>query len=211
VDGYVAISSAVRERIRSFYGVDAAVIHPPVEIQEFDPTRKKEPESFLWVHRLVSYKRPLVVAEAFRGSPYRLTMVGVGPLEQELRATLPPNVTLLSWISREELARLYAEASGFIHIGEEDFGITMVEALASGTPVIALNRGGSLDIVRDGLDGLLIEAADCETVRAAVERLAAERWHPSTLAARAAEFSHARFVKRMIDFVNGVRDRKDAA
>ena len=72
-----------------------------------------------------------------------VTMVGIGPLESELRGMLPPNVELRTWVSREELAELYATSCGFIHVGEEDFGITMVEAMASGTPVIALDGGGA--------------------------------------------------------------------
>ncbi len=102
-------------------------------VDELDPAAPKEPGRFLWVHRLVPYKRPEVVAEAFRGLPHSLTMVGIGPLEQRLRARLPPNVELRGWLSRSELRELYARASGFIHIGEEGFGISMVEALASGT------------------------------------------------------------------------------
>ncbi len=156
VDQYVANSSAVQERIRRFYGRHAEVIHPPVDIGDLDATRDKDPGSYLWVHRLVRYKRPLEVAEAFRGLPYRLTMVGIGPLEEALRERLPPNVELRGWLSRPELAELYATSSGFIHVGEEDFGITMVEALAAGTPVLALNRGGGRDIVRDGSDGRLL-------------------------------------------------------
>jgi glycosyltransferase involved in cell wall biosynthesis len=202
---YAAISTAVRNRIRAFYGLEAEVIHPPVEVGEFDPTREKAPGSFLWVHRLVSYKQPFAVAEAFRGLPYRLTMVGVGPLERELRATLPDNVTLLGWTSRDELARLYAEASGFIHVGEEDFGITMVEALASGTPVLALDRGGARDIVRDEDDGVLVAEPAVPVIRAAVERLVAGSWRPADLARRASRFSRERFVAEMRAFVGEAR------
>ena len=194
-DSYVAISEAVRERIQRFYGRDAVVIHPPVDVAEFDPARTKEPGRFLWVHRLVTYKHPDVVAEAFRGLPYRLTMVGVGPLEARLRATLPPNVELRGWVDRRELVRLYAESSGFIHVGEEDFGITMVEALASGSPVVALNRGGAADIVRPGIDGVVIDEPDVAVLRAAVESVAAREWQPDALAARARAFSRERFVE----------------
>jgi len=191
---YVAISNAVRDRIRRFYERDAAVIYPPVDIEEFDPTQEKDAERFLWVHRLVGYKHPELVIEAFRGLPYRLTMVGIGPLETRVRKDLPANVDLRGWLSREELARLLARSAGFIHVGDEDFGMTMVEALASGTPVIALNRGGARDIVRDGIDGLLIDRPDPATIRSAVRALSQSRWDPAPLADRARCFSRARFL-----------------
>jgi glycosyltransferase involved in cell wall biosynthesis len=203
-DAYVAISSAVRDRIRRFYGRDADVIHPPVDVDDLAPAADRDPDRFLWVHRLVSYKRPDVLVEAFRGLPYRLTMVGVGPLEAELRRDLPPNVELLPWLSREELAKLYARSAGFLHVGEEDFGISMVEALAAGTPVVALAAGGALDIVRDGVDGVLVERPEPALVRAAVQRVAAERWDAQALVARAEEFSRERFVSRLRDRVQAL-------
>ena len=196
-DAYAANSEAVRRRIRRFYGRDATVIHPPVEVDEFDATAEKEEGRFLWVQRLVSYKRPELVAEAFRDLPYRLTMVGVGPLEGRVRESLPPNVELRGWVSRDELRGLYERASGFIHVGEEDFGIAMVEALAAGTPVIALDAGGALDIVRDGTDGVLIERPERGLLREAVRRVAGSTWDPAALHARALEFSHERFLERM--------------
>jgi glycosyltransferase involved in cell wall biosynthesis len=200
--GYAAISTAVRDRVRAFYGRDARVIHPPVDVADLDPTHAKEPGHFLWVHRLVPYKRPEVVAEAFRGLPYRLTMVGVGPLERRLRASLPPNVQLRAWVDRRELARLYGRAHGFLHVGEEDFGITMVEALAAGTPVIAVNRGGATDIVEHGRHGLLIEEPTVPLVREAVTALAERRWDRAELARRASEFSRERFVQRLGDYID---------
>jgi glycosyltransferase involved in cell wall biosynthesis len=199
---YAAISEAIRDRIQRFYGRDAVVIHPPVEIGEFDAAVEKEPGRFLWVHRLVPYKHPELVAEAFRGLPYQLTMVGVGPLEEKLRANLPPNVELLGWVSREELARLYSRAEGFVHIGEEDFGITMVEALAAGTPVVALNAGGARDIVRDGVDGILIEHAELDELRQAVRSLADREWDPAALVVRARSFSSERFVERLREWID---------
>jgi glycosyltransferase involved in cell wall biosynthesis len=168
-----------------------------VEVDEFDSSAEKEPGRFLWVNRLVSYKRPEVVAEAFRGLPYNLTMVGIGPLEDRLRATLPPNVHLRDWVSRQELISLFERAAGFVHVGEEDFGIAMVEALAAGTPVIALSSGGAKDIVRDGEDGALVGRPEVEEVRRAVCTVAEAQWDPQALAARADTFSKRRFLERL--------------
>lgn len=194
---FAANSSAVRDRIRVFYGRDATVIHPPVDVARLDATQEKEPGHFLWVHRLVPYKQPELVMEGFRDLPYRLTMVGIGPLEGRLRKRLPPNVELRGWVSRAELTELYGRASGFIHVGEEDFGITMVEALAAGTPVVALDAGGSRDIVRDGRDGVLIERAELRPLQQAVRAMAARRWDPQALRCRAREFSTERFLDQM--------------
>jgi glycosyltransferase involved in cell wall biosynthesis len=201
-DGIVANSTAVAERIRAFYGRSAQVIPPPVDVDSLDPSVQKDEGHFLWVHRLVDYKRPEVVLEAFRDLPYRLTMVGIGPLRSRLAADLPPNVELRDWVPRAELEELFARASGFIHVAEEDFGITIVEALGAGTPVIALNRGGATDIVRPDLDGLLIAEPTVEALRAAVTELASRSWDPKALADRAGTFSRENFLRRMSERVS---------
>jgi glycosyltransferase involved in cell wall biosynthesis len=201
-DAFAANSTAVRERIRRFYGRAATVIHPPVAVDEFDAAGEKEDGHFLWTQRLVSYKRPEIVAESFRGLPYRLTMIGVGPLEQRLRASLPPNVELRGWIPREELRGLFARASGFVHVAEEDFGIATVEALAAGLPVVALDAGGAQDIVRPGLDGALIERAELGPLRDAIRSVAETAWDPAALRARALEFSTERFLERMREWLD---------
>jgi glycosyltransferase involved in cell wall biosynthesis len=198
-DVYVANSSAVAERIDAFYGRDAVVVPPPVAVGDFPSEVERDPTHFLWVHRLVPYKRPLEVAAAFRElRGMRLTMVGVGPLERELRAVLPDNARLLGWIPRERLARLFAGAAGFIHVGEEDFGISMVEALAAGTPVLAAERGGARDIVRPGIDGVLIsDPANPARIRDGVLGLGAGNWDRGRLRDRAASFSEERFRSRL--------------
>lgn len=196
-DAFAANSTAVRDRIRRFYGREAEVIHPPVDVDELDPTLEKEPGHFLWVHRLVPYKQPELVMEAFRDLPYRLTMVGVGPLEARLRRRLPGNVQLLPWVSRLELAELFGRASGFVHVAEEDFGISTVEALASGTPVVALDAGGARDIVRPGVDGVLIPTAEPTALKEGIRAVATGSWDTETLRGRALEFSTERFLERM--------------
>jgi glycosyltransferase involved in cell wall biosynthesis len=200
-DVYLANSTAVAERIRTLYGREATIVPPPVAVEDFRRDVERDPTRFLWVHRLVPYKRPLEVAEAFRELPdLRLTMVGVGPLEDALRAALPPNVELLGWLGREQLARLFAGAAGFIHVGEEDFGISMVEALAAGTPVLAADRGGARDIVRPGRDGVLIsDPTDPAQIRAGAREIAAGGWDAEDLREGANRFSEERFRERLGD------------
>jgi len=200
-DVYVAISTAVAERVAAFYGREAVVVPPPVSVGDFPNEVRRDPTRFLWVHRLVSYKRPLEVAAAFRELPdLRLTMVGVGPLEPKLRAMIPPNVELLGWLPRERLAELFAGAAGFIHVGEEDFGISMVEALAAGTPVLAADRGGARDIIRPGIDGILLsQPTNSERVREGVLELAGRTWDRGLLRERARDFSEERFQARLAD------------
>jgi glycosyltransferase involved in cell wall biosynthesis len=198
-DLYIANSSAVADRIARFYGREAVVVPPPVAVDDFPRDVPRDPTSFLWVHRLVAYKRPLEVAEAFRGLPdLRLTMVGVGPLESELRATAPANVELLGWVPRARLAELFAGAAGFVHVGEEDFGISMVEALAAGTPVLGADAGGARDIVRPERDGVLIsDPADPEQIRRGVRELVERSWDADDLRHSAQRFSEARFRERL--------------
>jgi glycosyltransferase involved in cell wall biosynthesis len=207
VDHYIANSTAVQDRIRRFYGRDSVVIHPPVDVADFDPSVPKERDHFLWVHRLVPYKRPEEVMDAFRDLPYRLTMVGVGPLEPRLRARCPPNVEVLGWLDRARLAGLFERSGGFIHVGEEDFGITMVEALAAGTPVIALGRGGATDIVRDGVDGIILRDLEPPSLRRAIQRLASTDWDPEALARRAQSFSRDRFSRELRAYAEHALER----
>ena len=203
-DVYVANSTAVAERIERFYGREATVVPPPVATGDFPRDVERDPSHFLWVHRLVPYKRALEVADAFRELPdLRLTMVGLGPLEAELRAKAPDNVELLGWTARDELARLFAGAGGFIHVGEEDFGISMVEALAAGTPVVAADRGGARDIVRPGVDGVRIaNASDPAEIRAGIRELAAREWDPEELRRSAERFSEHRFQERFAEVLH---------
>jgi len=203
-DGFVANSTAVKQRIEQFYGREAEVIPPPVDVEEFTAHEEKDPGHFLWVSRLIDYKRPELVMEAFEGLPYRLTMVGIGPLEPRLRSRLPPNVELLGWTSQTKPGQLYARPSGFIHVGEEDFGITFVEALAAGTPVIALARGGARDVIRPGIDGVLLDFASITTLRDAIESLASERWDRERLVERSREFTRDRFLTRMSAYVHSL-------
>jgi glycosyltransferase involved in cell wall biosynthesis len=197
VTQFVANSRAVGERIFRTYGRSATVIHPPVDTDYFSPGGRRT-GYFLYAGRLVSYKQPDILVEAFRNMrDQELVIAGAGPMLEKLRSTAPANVHFVVKPSDEHLRELYRGASALLHPGEEDFGITMVEAQSCGTPVIALRRGGALDIVSDGQTGVLFEAATPGSVRAAVERSQDIAWDVQRLVASASRFSRTAFAEKI--------------
>jgi glycosyltransferase involved in cell wall biosynthesis len=196
VDRFVANSSAVADRIRRFYGRGAEVVHPPVRTDFFTPGGERE-DFFLYVGRLVSYKRPELVVEAFRGLDARLLVVGDGHLRARLERDAPPNVEFLGEQGDEALRELYRGARAFVYPADEDFGIVMAEVQACGTPVIGLRRGGAVDIVEDGETGWLLETQDPEELRGAITRAAVEELDPAAIRRNAERFGSGRFRDEM--------------
>jgi glycosyltransferase involved in cell wall biosynthesis len=192
IDRFLANSSAVAERIQRFYGRDAAVVHPPVRTDFFTSGGERR-GTFLYVGRLVAYKRADLAVEAFRGLPYELTVVGSGPGAEALRRDAPSNVRFAGDVSDDELRDLYRGAVALVAPGVEDFGIVMAEAQACGTPVIAPNGGGAKDIVVDGVTGWLVDELSADAFGRAV-RLAAETpLDPAEIERSAQRFSAERF------------------
>lgn len=200
---FVANSSAVASRIERYYGRPATVIHPPVRTSFFTPGGERG-DDFLYVGRLVSYKRPDLVVEAFATLPYRLLVVGEGHLGPRLRERATPNVEFLGEVGDEELRELYRSARALVYPAEEDFGLVMAEAQACGTPVVGLASGGAADIVEPGCTGWLIEHQTVEELRAAVRRAAQESPDPAEIARRAQRFSSERFRREIRAAVESV-------
>ena len=147
VDRFVANSAFVASRVRRYYGRDADVIHPPVDTELFSPSHDDPGEYYLMVSALVESKRVEDAVEAFGRLGRPLKIVGTGPLLRTLRRRARANVELLGWQTDEQLRRLYAGARAVIVCGIEDFGIVPLEANAMGRPVVALGRGGALEVV----------------------------------------------------------------
>jgi len=158
VDHFVANSWNVRRRIWRTYRRRARVVYPPVAIESF---HHDQPEGyFLIVAEMVAYKRLDYAVRAFARNGRRLKIVGDGPEHGALKRLAAPNIEFCGRVSDRQLRQLYARSNALLMPGEEDFGITMVESLASGKPVIACARGGALEIVRDKCGVLYPEATE---------------------------------------------------
>lgn len=170
VDRFVANSNFVRQRIAKVWRRDASVVHPPIDSSLFTPAVDVG-DFYLWVGQLVPYKRPDIAVDAFTANGLPLVVVGSGGMAKRLRARAGPNVTFIERMDFNELRQAYARCKALVMTAEEDFGITPVEAMASGRPVIAYGRGGALDSVEDGLTGLLYHHQHPEALIEAVERM----------------------------------------
>jgi glycosyltransferase involved in cell wall biosynthesis len=194
VDQFVAISKTVAERIRRFYGRESMVIYPPVDVNFFSPDDSiaREP-FFLIVSALVPYKRIDMAIESFNHMQRPLLIVGTGPEYRALKKIAQPNVSFLGRVDATELRRLYRTATALVQSGEEDFGINIVEALASGCPVIAYGKGGALETVTEGESGLFFNDLTAGALAAAVDKIGSIRFNKSLMRATATRFSSERF------------------
>ncbi|WP_205625057.1 glycosyltransferase [Geminicoccus roseus] len=204
-DRMIANSEFIRRRIQKIYRRDATVIHPPVRLQDFAPAARKD-DYFIAISRFVPYKRTELICAAFAKMPeLKLKVIGDGA--GMARVERSPNVELLGTLPRAEVARLLAGARALIFAAEEDFGITVVEAQAAGTPVIAYGRGGVLDSVRPAplpdATGLFFSEQTVEAICTALRRFqdGEAAFQPQALIRNASRFGEERFRARYQRFV----------
>jgi glycosyltransferase involved in cell wall biosynthesis len=190
VDHFVANSKHIARAIQACYGRDADVVYPPVDVARFAASPGARDDYFVTVSRLVPYKRVDLLIEAFRRLPdCSLVVLGDGPDRATLMRGSPANVAWRGFVDDEELARCLAGAQAFVYAAQEDFGITLVEAQAAGTPVIAYVDGGAPEIVRGLTEpdptGVLFEMQTVDAIVAAVRTFLQRREHISRDACRA--------------------------
>ncbi len=204
VDDFIAISTAVQDRIRDIYGRTSTVIHPPVDTGAFRPRMAAPREGFyLVVSRLVPYKRIDLAVSAFNRMPDRnLVIVGDGRDAAALKAMAGSNIRFTDYLPRREVVDLMQQCRGFIFPGEEDFGITPVEAMSAGSPVVALRAGGALDTVADQQTGIFFDHSEPEALREAIEEIETIDWDPEVLYRQADQFDTGLFRKRFQHFLS---------
>lgn len=200
VDHFIANSETVKHRINRYYRRDSDVIFPPVEVNDFQPNDNKK-SYYLIGGRLVSYKRYDLVVEAFTKTGLPLKVFGSGPMEQQLKKMAGDNVTFVGRVSNTERAHLFENAIAFIHPQEEDFGITPVESMAAGRPVIAYRKGGATETIIDGVTGQFFDHQTWEEIADTVLHFDHTQYDPKKIREHAETFSLQLFHKNIHDYV----------
>lgn len=205
-DVIVTNSRTSQARIKRYYQRDAEVIEPPVDIDRI-PLSVKPGTFWLTGGRLVAYKRFDLVVRAFAKLNAPLKVFGDGPERDKLRRIAGPKTEFLGHIPEEVKLDLFQNAIAFLHPQVEDFGITAVEAMAAGRPIIAFGQGGAAETVLDGVTGRFFEVQCWEDIGNAAMRFDPSRYDPRRIRAHAERFSKREFQSRFREFVNGHLNR----
>jgi glycosyltransferase involved in cell wall biosynthesis len=200
-DVMVAISSAVKNRIKKYYGRDSQVISPPVEIDKFKNQDLKSKGFFLVVNRLVPYKRVDLAVEAFNELGLPLVIVGEGSEKRRLKSMAKDNILFVDYLTDAELADYYKKCEAFIFPQEEDFGIVAVEAQAAGKPVIAYKAGGARDTVIEGETGIFFEKQNVKSLIKAINKFRNSSFDSKAIVKNAEGFSKERFKEEFLKLV----------
>ena len=209
VDEFIAISHFIARRIEKVYGRESSVIYPPVDIESYTIGQGRE-DYYVTASRMVPYKRIDLMVEAFAKMPdRRLVVIGDGPEFDKINKLAAPNISLLGHQSHEVLKSHLQRAKAFVFAAEEDFGIAPLEAMACGTPVIALGRGGARETVVDGVSGILYKEQSVESLTKAVKRFESfgSLFEATAVRRHAVQFSAARFRSEFTDFVSDAMAR----
>jgi glycosyltransferase involved in cell wall biosynthesis len=202
VDYFIANSQEVAGRIQKFYHRDSAVIYPPIEIPD---SRFQIPNSknyFLAGGRLVASKNFDLIIKTFNKLGLPLKFYGSGPACESLKEIAGPSVEILGRVSDEELSELYAGALAYVLAEkDEDFGMTPVEAMGFGTPVIAYRGGGYLESIVEGKTGVFFDELTVESLSDAIQKFEKMKFNSEDCITQARKFSSVRFKKEIKEFV----------
>lgn len=195
VDRFIANSQVVAARIARYYGRSSTVIAPPVELAPFQPWA---PGNFyLAGGRLIPYKRLDLVVRAFTALGLPLKIFGAGRAREQLQQLAGPNVEFLGQISEQQRRDLFASCLAFIFPGEEDFGITPLEAMAAGRPVIAYGAGGALETIVEGVTGRFFHEQSAAALAVAVAASRSDQYDARVIRCHAEQFSRGVFLAKV--------------
>lgn len=208
VDEFIANSPVVAERIRKYYRRDAVVIPPPVETSRFpfNPDLQTG-DYFLILSRLIPYKRIDLAIEACNRLQLPLAIIGDGRDVARLRGLAGPTIRFLGRLPDAEVVQYYQHCRAFLFPGEEDFGITPLEAQACGRPVIAYGAGGALGSIVEGVTGEFFRQQTVDSLVEVLTRFDEKRYDPTTIRKHALAFDTPHFCQRIREFVEEKMNR----
>lgn len=201
VDHFVANSEFVQKRIAKYYRRESKIIYPPVDVNMYKELAEPE-DYFLIISRLRPYKRVDMAIKAFNKLNMPLKVIGGGEQLAELKAMANDNIEFLGEVSDKEKVSYLARCQALIHPQEEDFGITAVEAIASGRPVIAYGAGGALEIVKDSVTGKFFTEQSWEALADAVIRFRYDKFDSAVIQKSAQKFSLQNFEANWLDYTS---------
>ncbi len=205
VDVFIANSTETQKRIKKYYNKPSTVIHPPVDVNRFEPARERG-DFYMTMGRQLPYKRYDQVVAACTKLGVPLKVFGNGPDHQRLVAMAGSNVSFYTDrfgdASDRELETALNHAKGWIYAAEEDFGIVQVEALAAGAPVITYGKAGALDIVEDGISGVLFYEQNADAIVKAIQKAEKIDFLPGTLRRKSKRFEKSMFITKIRKIVN---------
>ncbi|AHV95891.1 glycosyltransferase [Paenibacillus sabinae] len=200
VNQFVANSSVVKSRIRNYYHRDADVIFPPINTSRFKSSSSIG-DYYLIVSRLVSYKRIDLAVEAFNRNGLKLLIVGDGPDRKRLEGMAKSNVKFLGRLEDDEVNGLMSQCRAYIFPGEEDFGITPLEANAAGRPVIAYQAGGALDTIVPYVNGVFFKKQEVDDLLGAIAEVESYAWDVGKIMKHAQKFDERTFMVQFKQYV----------
>jgi glycosyltransferase involved in cell wall biosynthesis len=204
VDYFIANSKFVQERIKRTYNRDSIMIYPPVNIDKFTIDNIKN-DFYITASRLVPYKKTKLIVEAFNQMPNKkLMVIGCGEEYNEIKKIAKSNISVLGYQSDEALIAYMQKSKAFIYSAIEDFGIVPIEAMACGTPVIALNKGGTAETVIDGINGIHFQNQTKEDIIEAMKKFETVRFRAKDISQYARHFSTKRFQEEIRVFIESI-------
>jgi glycosyltransferase involved in cell wall biosynthesis len=206
-DHLIANSNYTKANILKHYGRDSSVIHPPVSVDEYGLKQKNPRSGFIVTGRQTPYKRIDLAVLACTKLNLKLNVIGDGPEHMKLRAIAGPTIKFLGQVDNKTKASLLSSAKAFIFPGIDDFGISAVEALASGTPVIAFNAGGALDYMNSD-DGILFDKQSVSSLCRALEKFNEADFDHQTIKTVSRKFSIKAFREQLSKFLSKLEYRR---
>lgn len=202
VNKFIANSHYIARRIYKCYHRKATVIYPPVDVERFSLSDKKD-NYFIVVSRLVPYKRIDLIIKTFNELKIPLIIIGEGPAKKNLKKIAQKNIHLLGYQPPEKIEEYLSKARAFIFSAEEDFGIVNVEAQAAGIPVIAYGRGGALETVIENKTGIFFYKQNIPSIMKAVKTFLSQEdsFDPHVIRSNAERFPRSRFESEFKKFV----------